>query len=130
MQWGNILSRLISAHGMILSFLSLGCLMLAGATLFRFIAHQSSRRIDAPLALGVGFFVTASLTALWVRTDLLPLNVAALSAAGACLLISLAGSIPLLRRYSAIHPQRPTGISGLIQQPAYGGEKMITILIG
>ena len=115
---------------MILSFLSLGCLMLAGATLFRFIAHQSSRRIDAPLALGVGFFVTASLTALWVRTDLLPLNVAALSAAGACLLISLAGSIPLLRRYSAIHPQRPTGISGLIQQPAYGGEKMITILIG
>ena len=38
--------------------------MLAGATLFRFIAHQSSRRIDAPLALGVGFFVTASLTAL------------------------------------------------------------------
>ena len=103
--------------------------MLAGATLFRFIAHQSSRRIDAPLALGVGFFVTASLTALWLRTDLLPLNVAALLAAGACLLISLAGSIPLLRRYSAIQPQQPAAKSGLIQQPEYGGEKMITILI-
>ena len=129
-QWGNILRHLTSALGMILSFLSLGCLMLAGATLIRFVAHHSSRHIDDSLALGAGFFVTASLTALWLRTDLVPLNIAALSAAGACLLISLAGSIPLLRRYSAIHPQRPAVISGLIQQPAHGGKKMITILIG
>ena len=56
-QWGNILRHPLSALGMILSFLSLGCLMLSGATLFqKFVAHQGSLRVDAWLAMGVGFF--------------------------------------------------------------------------
>ena len=59
-RWGNILKDPILALGMILSFLSLSCLMLSGATLLRFVAHQSNLRVDASLAMGVGFFVAAS----------------------------------------------------------------------
>ena len=115
---------------MILSFLSLGCLMLSGATLLRFVAHQSSLRIDAWLAMGVGFFVAASLTALWLRTDLLPLDVAAISAAGACLLLALTGSTSFLKRFSSKHPQRPVAENDVTRQIESVGEKALRNLIG
>ena len=128
-RWGNILKDPILALGMILSFLSLSCLMLSGATLLRFVAHQSNLRVDASLAMGVGFFVAASLTALWLRTDLLPLNVAAISAAGACLLLALTGSTPLLKRLSSKRAQRPAAESDLTRQTESVGERVLRILI-
>ena len=73
--------------------------------------------------------MTASLTALWLRTNLLPLNVAALSAAGACLLIALAGSLPI----TTIQPDTSAATRNskrLLPTTSVRWRKVIAILIG
>ena len=104
--------------------------MLSGATLLRFVAHQSNLRVDASLAMGVGFFVAASLTTLWLRADLLQLDAAAMSAAGACLLLALTGSTSFLKRFSSKHPQRPVAQNDFTRQIESVGERALRNLIG